>query len=199
MRVIAGTAKSLKLEALPGNLTRPTTDRIRETLFNMIAPYTYGSRFLDLFSGSGAIAVEALSRGAKEAVLVERDRRAADVIRRNLDHTHLADKAKLITMDVMDALAALGDGGQWDIIFMDPPYRMDLEKSVMQEIRRRNLAGSDTLIIVEAADETDFSWAEEYGFCCTRCKEYKTNKHMFFRIKDQWGGFNENSLVSGKF
>jgi len=183
MRVIAGTAGSLKLEALPGNLTRPTTDRIRETLFNMISCYVDDCRFLDLFSGSGAIAIEALSRGAREAVLVERDRRAADVIRRNLEHTHLADRSKLLVMDVLDGIQELRGGACWDIIFMDPPYRMNLEKSVLEAIRDCRLAGHDTVIIIEAAIETDFSWIDDYGFCCVRCKEYKTNKHIFLKVK----------------
>ena len=89
MRVIAGTARHLKLKTMEGMNTRPTTDRIKETLFNMLSFHVEGSRFLDLFSGSGAIGIEALSRGAKEAVFVENNRKAAGCIRDNLKFTRL--------------------------------------------------------------------------------------------------------------
>ena len=93
MRVIAGTARHLKLKTIEGINTRPTTDRIKETLFNMLSYDVEGSRFLDLFSGSGAIGIEALSRGARAAVFVENNRKAARCIRENLEHTHLAERA----------------------------------------------------------------------------------------------------------
>ena len=104
MRVIAGSARSLKLKTLEGIDTRPTTDRIKETLFNMIAPYLYDCEFLDLFAGSGGIGIEALSRGAKEAVFVEQNKKAVACIKENLTHTHLSDKAVVMSKDVMTAL-----------------------------------------------------------------------------------------------
>ena len=94
MRVIAGTARSLRLETIDTMDTRPTTDRIKETLFNIISRELPDCTFLDLFSGSGAIAIEALSRGAKQAVLVEQNRKAVDCINRNLEFTKLKDKAQ---------------------------------------------------------------------------------------------------------
>src|SRR5699024_1523512 len=104
MRVIAGTAKHLKLKTVEGMNTRPTTDRIKETLFNMISFQVERCRFLDLFSGSGAIGIEALSRGAREAVFVEQNRKAASCIRDNLEHTHLRERAAVMEQDVMAAL-----------------------------------------------------------------------------------------------
>lgn len=92
MRVIAGSARSLKLKTLEGIDTRPTTDRIKETLFNMIAPYLYDCEFLDLFAGSGGIGIEALSRGAKEAVFVEKNLKAMECIKENLKFTRLEKK-----------------------------------------------------------------------------------------------------------
>ena len=97
MRVIAGSARSLRLKTLDGMETRPTTDRIKETLFNIIGPTVYDSIFLDLFSGSGGIGIEALSRGAKEAVFVEKNPKAMSCIRENLKFTRLEPKAVTVT------------------------------------------------------------------------------------------------------
>lgn len=107
MRVIAGTARSLRLETIDTMDTRPTTDRIKETLFNIISRELPDCTFLDLFSGSGAIAIEALSRGAKQAVLVEQNRKAVDCINRNLEFTKLKDKARVITGDCVAAIDSL--------------------------------------------------------------------------------------------
>ena len=107
MRVIAGSARRLLLKTLPGDETRPTTDRIKETLFNMLQAEIPGSRFLDLFGGSGGIAIEALSRGASAAVIVEKNPKAARIIRENLEHTHLDDRAELLTTDASAAITRL--------------------------------------------------------------------------------------------
>ena len=107
MRVIAGSARHLKLKTIEGMGTRPTTDRIKETLFNMLSFYVEESRFLDLFSGSGGIGIEALSRGASQAVFVEQNRKAAACIEENLNHTHLGEKAVVMSKDVMTALRIL--------------------------------------------------------------------------------------------
>ena len=122
MRVIAGSARSLKLKTLEGLDTRPTTDRIKETLFNIIGPTIYDSIFLDLFSGSGGIGIEALSRGAKEAVFVENNPKAMRCIKDNLRFTRLESRAATMTADVMNALYRLEGEKIFDIIFMDPPY-----------------------------------------------------------------------------
>ena len=107
MRVIAGTAKRLQLKTPKGLNTRPTTDRIKETLFNMIATEIPGCRFLDLFSGSGAMGIEALSRGAREAVFIENDKSALNCLKENLEHTGLASKAVVVPKDVMVGLMTL--------------------------------------------------------------------------------------------
>ena len=104
MRVIAGSARSLKLKTLEGIETRPTTDRIKETLFNMISPQMYDCIFLDLFAGSGGIGIEALSRGAKEAVFVEKNPKAMECVKENLKFTRLEKKGLTLTKDVMNAL-----------------------------------------------------------------------------------------------
>lgn len=183
MRVIAGTARRLKLETPAGRHTRPTSDKIKETLFNMIQQDLYDARFLDLFSGSGGIAVEALSRGAAEAVMVDNDREALRCIRANLAHTHFEEQARVMAMDVIQALRRLDQQGKaFDIIFMDPPYSMGLERRILPYLVDSSLVHDDTRIIVEASLEDDpvvmpsaSSWRVE------RVKKYKNNCHIFIR------------------
>ena len=179
MRVIAGKARRLNLKTIPGNETRPTTDRIKETLFNILQPEIPGCRFLDLFSGSGAIGIEALSRGAEYAVFVEKNPKACTCIRENLSFTKLTDGGKLLNMDVLQALRSLEGGEPFDCIFMDPPYNKDLERQVLEYLKDSSLANTDTLIVTEADLHTDFSYVEELGYELSRSKEYKTNKHIF--------------------
>lgn len=181
MRVIAGTARSLPLKTIETQGTRPTTDRVKETLFNMLHPYIPGCRFLDLFAGSGAIGIEALSRGASEAVFVENNESALDCIRHNLSFTHLADRAEVMPGDVLTVIRRLDrlEVPPFDIIFMDPPYRMEWENRVLAVLNETGLVSEDTLILVEAARETDFAWLAEAGYYIRREKVYKTNKHMW--------------------
>mgnify|MGYP003516795258 CR=1 FL=1 len=179
MRVIAGSAKRLQLKTIDGTDTRPTTDRIKETLFNMISAYLADSNFLDLFSGSGAIGIEALSRGAAYAAFVEQSKKAMDCVRENLQYTKLADRAELYETDVMNALRRMEQGKKFDYIFMDPPYNQLLEKRVLEYLSTSGLLSDDGIIIVEASLETDFSYVTELGFSIIKEKEYKTNKHIF--------------------
>lgn len=179
MRVIAGKARRLPLKTVPGSDTRPTTDRIKETLFNILQPIIPDCRFLDLFSGSGAIGIEALSRGAETAVFVEKNPKACACIRDNLAFTKLAEDGKLLAMDALQALRSLEGTPSFDCIFMDPPYEQGLERQVLEYLQNSSLADEDSLIIVEADLRTDFSYAEELGYVISRSKEYKTNKHIF--------------------
>lgn len=182
MRVIAGSARRLNLMTAPGRDTRPTTDRIKETLFNILQPELPGCRFLDLFAGSGGIGIEALSRGAEEAVFVESSRRAAACIRRNLEFTHLDDRARLMETDVLGALSRLGrEGRSFSIIFLDPPYGKGWEEQVLAALAHSPLADEETLVVAEALKDADFSFALQYGFSVEREKEYKTNKHIFLK------------------
>lgn len=185
MRVIAGSAKRLQLKTLDGLETRPTTDRIKETLFNMISPYLYGCEFLDLFSGSGGIGIEALSRGAKEAVFVERNPKAVACIKDNLKYTKLDNKAVVLSSDVITALKKLGGTKKFDYIFMDPPYNQELEKQVLEYLAESDLLNLGAVIIVEASKETDFSYLEAWGYTLLRRKEYKTNVHVFIELQEK--------------
>lgn len=186
MRVIAGSAKSLPLRTLPGMQTRPTTDRIKETLFNILSPVIPGCRFLDLFAGSGAIGIEALSRGAASAAFIDSSRQAVTVIRSNLNFTHLADKGRVIAGDVTGNVTGMDGEHPYDVIFMDPPYDKGLEFQVLKALQNNSIADDHTLIIVEASQQTDFSEAEELGYRIERVKEYgKKNKHVFLRKAPQ--------------
>lgn len=182
MRVIAGKAGSIRLKALPGDNTRPTTDRVKETLFNIMAPYIADARFLDFFSGSGAIAIEALSRGASEAVLIERNRKAVEIIQGNLRAAKLEEHARILNEDALLACDRLKDEGAWDIIFMDPPYRMDWEQKLLKKLRNSALIDENTLIVVEASADTDFSYLKSYGYQCVKKKTYGSNLHMFLKV-----------------
>ena len=179
MRVIAGTAKRIQLKTIEGLDTRPTTDRIKETLFNMISEYLADSRFLDLFSGSGAIGIEALSRGAKFAAFVEQNPKAVTCIRENLKATKLEAKANVFATDVISALRRMEGEEKFDYIFMDPPYDHLLEKQVLEYLHNSELMSEDALIIVEASLTTDMSYVDELGFSIVKEKIYKTNKHIF--------------------
>jgi 16S rRNA (guanine966-N2)-methyltransferase len=123
MRVIAGSARGVPLRALRDPGTRPITDRVKETLFAILGERVPDARVLDLYAGSGAIGIEALSRGAASADFVERHRTAADVLRANLSATRLADDARVHGAEVEGYLRATGDG-PWDLVVLDPPYEV---------------------------------------------------------------------------
>ena len=181
MRVIAGKARRLPLQAVPGLNTRPTTDRIKETLFNIIQDRLWDIRFLDLFAGGGGIGIEALSRGASLAVFVEQNRQALDCIRKNLKFTRLEEQARVLGRDVFSALSQMEGEEPFQIIFMDPPYGQMLEKRVLEMLSNSSLADRETLVIVEASLDTDFSYVSDLGFQVVRRKDYKTNAHIFLR------------------
>jgi 16S rRNA (guanine966-N2)-methyltransferase len=121
MRVIGGTVGGRTIAAPPGRDVRPTSDRVREAMFSSLAGVTPGATVLDLFAGSGALGIEALSRGAARAVFVERDRRAVAVVRRNLEVLGLADRATVHAADAT-RFCQHPSGGPFDLVFADPPY-----------------------------------------------------------------------------
>ena len=181
MRVIAGTARSIPLKAPPGYDTRPTSDKTKETLFNVLMPHIEASRFLDLYSGSGGIGIEALSRGAREAVFVERNKVAASCIKDNLKKTCLEDKARLMHTDVMTALFNLEGHAVFDIVFMDPPYGQGYEKEVLSHLSGSKIIDDDSIIVVECLNGTDFDYLDAMGFDTVKTKKYKSNSHVFLK------------------
>lgn len=148
--MITGKAKGRRLKSVKGMNTRPTTDRVKESLFSIIGSRVYDTVFLDLFSGTGAIGIEALSRGAKAAILVERDRRALSVIRENLGTTNLKEAAVVMGMDVRKALPHLAEKGyRFGIVFMDPPYRMAVIPEVLEQLQYFRLLEPKGLVVCE--------------------------------------------------
>ena len=178
MRVIAGIARSLPLKTPEGNDTRPSTDRIKETLFNMIQMFLPDCIFFDLFSGSGGIGIEALSRGAKKAYFVDNNKNALSCIRQNVEFTRFTDKSVIISRDVRDAFIQIPDKA--DIIFMDPPYSLGIEFDIMQLLKSYDCLKENTIIIIEADKNKDFSDICTLGYHIDKEKIYKTNKHVFF-------------------
>ena len=155
MRVIAGSARRLLLKAPDGMDTRPTADRVKESLFNMLNP--------DLFSGSGAIGIEALSRGAQRAVLVDASMECAGIIKQNLEVTKLGENAEIINEDVYAAIERLGRrGDKFDIIFMDPPYAAGYYVPVMEAIKKADILAAEGYIVAESAKGVDFTAAEGF-------------------------------------
>lgn len=181
MRVISGSARSLKLKTLDSLETRPTQDRTKETLFNVLNPFIADCRFLDLFAGSGGIGIEALSRGAEYCVFVEQNPKAIECIEYNLSFTKLDKRAKVYRGDAVAVLHQLDKGEPFHCIFMDPPYNKELEKQVLTFLAKSTLVDDDTLIVVEASLETDFSYLSALGLKDYKRKQYKTNQHVFIQ------------------
>ncbi len=142
-------------------------------------------RFLDLFSGSGAIGIEALSRGASCAYFVEQNRDAVSIIKENLKFTRLQEDAVVLQMDAVQALNRLKEEAPFDVIFMDPPYNHEHEKAVLEVLADMPYVDSYTTIIVEASLETEFDYLPDYGFELVKYKKYKTNAHIFIRKKEE--------------
>ncbi len=152
MRVISGQAKGRKLYAVPGNKTRPITDRVKQALFDIVSGDVVGSRFLDLFAGTGGVGIEALSRGAEWAVFVERRAAAVRVIARNLEATRLADRARVVRADVLGFLAhPPADEAPFDLIYVAPPQYRGLWADTLRALDRAGhpLLLDDSLIIVQ--------------------------------------------------
>lgn len=182
MRVIAGSRRSMPLKTIEGVGTRPTQDRTKETLFNVLQNDVPGCTFLDLFSGSGAIGIEALSRGAKKAYFVENNKAAIGCIKENIRFTKFVDEAVVMETDALTALRRLeGKVEFFDIIFMDPPYDNELEKQVLEYLTDASYVTEDTIIVVEASGKTDFDYAAELGYNIYKVKKYKTNMHVFMQ------------------
>ena len=176
MRVIAGSARSIPLIAPSGNNTRPTTDKIKETLFNILQYDVQGAVFYDIFAGSGAIGIEALSRGAERAVFVDTSRDAINCITANV-------KKCMFTASQLSAYFKKNEAENDAqlIIFMDPPYERDLEMPVLRAIAESGVLKEDDIIIVEEAIRYELELPEELGLEIYRVKEYKNQKHLFIR------------------
>lgn len=147
MRIVSGEFGGRPLKTLPGKTTRPTSDKVRGAMFNMIGPYFEGGRVLDLFAGSGGLAIEAVSRGMSQAILVERDRGAQAIIQENIKMTKAESQFKLLKMDAKQALLQFNQ--PFDLIFLDPPYAKEEIVAIIEELDQRGLLSSQVMIVCE--------------------------------------------------
>lgn len=151
MRIIAGSARGRNIKSPKGMSTRPTSDRVREALFNILSAQVPDSYFLDLFSGTGAVGIEALSRGAERAVLVEKDRNTAGIIFDNLKLCGMLERAEVLNLDVTRACQVLGKRKQsFNLIYIDPPYKKGFEVPTLETIVAEGLLSCDGIIVVES-------------------------------------------------
>ena len=184
MRVITGKARGTRLVTVSGNdIVRPTGEKAKEGIFSSIQFDIEGRKILDLFAGSGAISIEALSRGASHATLVENNKNAVSCIKDNLKFTKFSDEATLMETDVMAALYKLGGHKEFDIVFMDPPYNLEIEAQVLKTMNNMASVTEYTTVIMEASLKRDLSFVEECGFRIVKVKQYKTNQHIFLTKK----------------
>ena len=152
MRIISGKARGTKLYTLEGTNTRPTLDRVKESIFNIIQNEIEDATVLDLFAGSGAIGLECLSRGAKKAVLCDKSKEAIQIIKRNIEKTHMEEKAQIINADYENCLEKLKNE-QFDIIYIDPPYATNYIFKSLEKIKEIGIVKKESIIIVETDDE----------------------------------------------
>ena len=183
MRIVAGSAKGRPLKGPKGQGTiRPTADRVRETLFNILGQWTYGLRVLDLYAGTGALGLEAVSRGAAGAVLVDRDREAVALCRENAQALGLADRVEVRFQPVERALSELGKLARpFDLVFADPPYAARVVETVLDGVRANGLLSEEGTLIVEhdrrePAPEVHagFARVDQRRFGDTLCSFYRT-------------------------
>ncbi len=185
MRIIAGSARGRALFSPKGRDTRPTLDRVRESLFSILAPLIPEARVLDLFAGTGALALESLSRGARRAVLVDRDRQAKAAIERNIEALGFSEQAAFYFCDWRAAVRRLSDeDARFDLIFLDPPYRMPGADEVLAALAGSCLPASGARIVYEhGRDETPGA----PGLAAVDERRYGDTVITFFALADAKG------------
>lgn len=183
MRIISGTARGTRLYTLEGNQTRPTLDRVRESLFNILQNDIKESNFLDLFGGSGAVGLEAASRGAKKVVICDSEKQAINIINRNIEKTHLKDKVIVYNLDYESLLKELIDE-QYDLIYIDPPYNSNYAINALKLIIKNKLANDNTKIMIETDDtEKILVQIKDIKINLYDKRKYGRAEILFFSIK----------------
>lgn len=182
MRIISGDWKGRRLKAIKGNQTRPTADKVKGAIFNILGEKVFGARVLDLFAGTGSLALEALSRGAAEAVLVEKNRKAWEIIRDNLQMLDEEDRVKIYNMDAFTFLSQ--QVGRFDLIFVDPPYRQGLTDRVLSLVKNSIILSPQGVLIMETASDEIIT--DDLGLLEIRIKkEYGDTAIWFLQQKEQ--------------
>jgi 16S rRNA (guanine966-N2)-methyltransferase len=162
VRVIAGTAKGRLLKAVPGNGTRPTTDKVKEAIFSMIGPYFDGGLGLDLFAGTGGLGIEALSRGMERVIFIDMEKTSIQVVEDNLQTLGFKEQSEVYRNEAQRALKVLSKRGlKFDLIFLDPPYRMKQVDEILLQIQQREMVQDQAVVLVE--HETGHAYADEIG------------------------------------
>lgn len=154
MRIITGSARGTHLFTLPGDATRPTSERAKEAVFSMLQQKPMGARVLDLFAGSGQLGLEALSRGAKQAVFVDGAKEAVQILRKNAEKTHLADRAVISQSDALAYLRSCREQ-PFDLVFLDPPYAAGLLPACLALLAERGLLHPNAVIVAESGAAED--------------------------------------------
>lgn len=156
MRIIAGNAKGTKLMMVPGTHVRPTADRIKESLFNVLGPFFSGGKALDLFAGTGNLGLEALSRGMNEVVFVDSSAKSIHTIKQNAKKTRLMDQAHIWKKDARKAIADCREyGWQFDLIFVDPPYHKNFYLPILSHLVKYEILSQDGILVAEHAKDVD--------------------------------------------
>ena len=184
MRIIAGELRSRIVEMVPGETTRPTLDRIKESIFNRIGPYFDGGLMLDLFAGSGNIGFEGISRGIDMCIFVDLNNAPIQTIKKNASNLKVNDKCRIVKADYMEALQQFAkENLKLDFIYIDPPYAKQQIDTIMEFLDEHNLVNTDGLIVCESGIEDKFK--DEYGSLYkSHDKEYRVTRVTIYRRKE---------------
>ena len=161
MRIVTGTAKGIRLDTLEGMETRPTSERVKEAVFSSIQFEISGKRVLDLFAGSGQLGLEAMSRGASAAMFIDASPDAMTVVKNNAKKTGFFDKCRYLISDYRSYIRKAGGRDLWDIIFIDPPYKLHLAGDALDRILKAGIAAPECLLICESEEEDIFGERED--------------------------------------
>ena len=184
MRIISGTARGTKLYTLKGMQTRPTLDRVKESLFNIIQNKIVDSIFLDLFSGSGAIGLEAASRGAKKVILCDKSKEAINIIKKNIEKTHLEEKAQVFNTDY-EMLLKEKIKEKVDIVYIDPPYNSNFAKKSIEIMIKNKIVDENSTIIVETDREDKINEISKLPIEIENKRKYGRAEIIFLRIRKE--------------
>lgn len=186
MKIITGIAKGMNLETLEGDATRPTSQRVKEAIFSMIQFDIEGANVLDLFAGSGQMGLEALSRGAKKAVFSDISREASEIVMRNCKKSRLFDKCRISTCDYAQAIRGANGKEKFDIVFIDPPYKIKCIADVLKKLVSSDVLADNALIICESGEADIFDGDKELEnkFIIAKQNKYSISYVTVLRISE---------------